>query len=102
MMASDAKKGNEKYLQLMKESFEELDRDLKEEGNTWTVAKKHSDVVVKQTYKKGKGAEIPCYKATGILPCTPKDLLHSAVLHTENIKVFVASPSFLTCLRLWI
>lgn len=80
-------KDKEKFLQLVKESFAELEKDLKEEGNNWTVAKKASDVVVKQTYKKGKGSEIPCYKAVGLLPCSPKDLLHKAVLHTENIKV---------------
>jgi hypothetical protein len=77
----------DEYIKLSKENFLELEKDIAEEGNKWSVSRSQADVVVKQTYKKGKGAEIPCFKAQGVINCSPKDLLENVVLHTENIKV---------------
>jgi len=71
---------------LLKEKYQELDSDAKEEGNQWSVARQTDDIVVKQTYKKGKGSEIPCYQCIGNLPFSTKELLEKVILDVEVIK----------------
>lgn len=77
-------------VKLCKANFEELEKDLAEEGNKWSVSKSQNGVVVKQTYKSSRGKDIPCYKAQGIINCAPKDLLHNALLNFENLKVLIS------------
>ncbi len=89
------------YVSLLKDRYQELDRDVKEEGNQWTIARQQNDIprniyssklkmldiVVKQSYKKGKGSEIPAYQCIGILPFETKELLEKVILDPEAIKV---------------
>jgi hypothetical protein len=64
----------------------EIEKDIKEEGNSWTIAKQTPDLVVKQTTKK-KGSEIPAYQCVGILPFSPEELLEKIVTNVEAVKV---------------
>lgn len=48
---------------ILSEYFEIVENDVKEKGNTWSIAKQTDDTVVKSTTKqKGRGAGITCYQ----------------------------------------
>lgn len=92
-------KGKDELEKLLTDYFEIVENDVKEVGNTWSIAKQTSDTVVKSTTKqKGRGAGITSYQgnellfcnlheAISTLPLSPKDVLDKVVLHSENITV---------------
>jgi len=72
----------------LRDSFKQLELDLKEEGNQCTLAKQANEVTVKIAWKKGRGSEVPCYNGAAVLPCTPRQLLEKCLIDLKGVKAW--------------